>query len=432
MNNFDFDIKNYTIKNIEDFFKFTTTYTEDDINEKIKLMKDKLLNCKELYSLTNEITHFLNKSQEMLMLNIQTTDYNLIYPKKIDIKNSYNYKYSSGLVNQIERQIQKKSICINSLFRINYFTSNPSSFDYILPVPIENVIGMTVSFIEIPNFWYNISSKLKNNMFTIKLSNMLQMNIPIEDKTHTIIIEDGNYTSSELAQYLNTYFYYNKEGLNYLLVYISEISAKFIIRAKHQTDNDEDAVYPFDEASNFYSPDFTFQIIFNDIPFIDISYNQMQTYFKSSANILGFKFNEYTINRNNTYNKHSLNITYEAYLESDYPYGNYQYEYLFLEVNDYHNNFTTNSVISLVCGDNYVSDNIITVVPVTGNSNTIIYNNANDGINKSREYFGPIKLTKLSIRILNQYGEAIDLNGYDYFIILELEQLYNNYSTRIL
>ena len=61
---FDFDITNYTIKNIEDFFKFTTSYTEDDINNNIKLMKDKLLNCKELYHLTNEITHFLNKSRE--------------------------------------------------------------------------------------------------------------------------------------------------------------------------------------------------------------------------------------------------------------------------------------------------------------------------------------------------------------------------------
>ena len=102
MTNFDFDIKNYTIKNIEDFFKFTTSYTEDDINKKINLMKDKLLNCRELYSLTNEITIFLNKSREMLMLNIDTPrSRNLIHPKQVDIHNVYNHKYPSGLVNQI-------------------------------------------------------------------------------------------------------------------------------------------------------------------------------------------------------------------------------------------------------------------------------------------------------------------------------------------
>jgi hypothetical protein len=422
---FDFDIKNYTIKNIEDFFKFTTSYTEDDINNKIKLMKDKLLNCN---SLTNEITHFLNKSREMLMLNIDTkTNHNLIYPKQIDINNTYNYKYPSGLVNPIERQTQTKNLCINSKFRINYFKTDSASFDYILPIPIENVISMKVSCLEIPNFWYNISSKQKNNIFTIKLFKMQYNNLLIPDKIHKVIIKDGNYNSVDIVNYLNNYFYYNKEGLNYLLVSISDIDTKLVIRAKHPSDNDPDQIYPFDNTSIFYSPDFSFQIIFNDVSFCDIPHNQMLTYFKSSANILGFKLNQYTITRNNIQQNYSINNIYEAYLESEFPYGNYQNEYLFLEVNDYHNNFTTNSVISLVSTDNYVSDNIIAVIPITGGSNSIAYN-TNDGINKSREYFGPIKLTKLSIQILNQYGEVLDLNGYDYFTILEIKQLYNNYK----
>lgn len=423
---FDFDITNYTIKNIEDFFKFTTSYTEDDINNNIKLMKDKLLNCKELYPLTNEITHFLNKSREMLMLNI-ATNHNLIYPKQIDINNTYNYKYSSGLVNPIERQTQTKNLCINSKFRINYFKTDSASFDYILPIPIEHVISMKVSCLEIPIFWYNISSKQKNNVFTIKLFNMQFNNLPVQDKTHTIIIEDGNYTSVAIVTYLNNYFFYNKEGLNYLLVSISDIDAKLVFRAKHPSDNDAEVIYPFDNTNNYYSPDFSFQIIFNDTSFCDIPHNQMLTYFKSSANILGFKLNQYTITRNNIHYNYSINNIYEAYLESEFPYGNYQNDYLFLEVNDYHNNFTTNSVISLVSPNNYVSDNIIAVIPITGSSNAIVYN-TNDGINKSREYFGPIKLSKLSIRILNQYGEVLDLNGYNYFTILEIKQLYNNYK----
>jgi len=435
---FDFDIKNYTIKNIENFLNFTTNYTEDDINKKIKLMKDKLLNCKELYSLTDEITHFLNKSQEMLMLNIDTTNHNLINPKQIDINNVYNYKYASGLVNPIERQIQTKSICINSLFRTNYLKSDSTSFDYILPIPIENVINMKVSFIEIPNFWYDISSKRKNNSFIIKLFNMQYDNTNVEDTTNVIIIEDGNYTSSSLVTYLNNYFYYNKNGLNYLLLSISEINAKVVLRAKVPSDNDEDLIYPFEPTSIYYSPNFTYQIIFNDTPFFETEHNyncinlntdQMSTYSKSAANILGFKLNSYTITSNNIHYNYSTATQYIAYLESEFSYGHYQTQYLFLEVNDYHNNFTTNSVISLVSANNYVSDNIIAVIPITGNSNTIIFNNSSDGIIKSREYFGPVKLTKFTIRILNQYGEVLDLNGYDYFTILEVQQLYNNYTS---
>ena len=96
-------------------------------------------------------------------------------------------------------------------------------------------------------------------------------------------------------------------------------------------------------------------------------------------------------------------------------------------MNDYHNNFTTDSVISLVCNNKYISNNILSVLPVIGNANTIMFDKTS-GENISREYFGPVKLTKLTIRILNQYGEVLDLNGYDYFIILELQQIYNNYN----
>ena len=429
MKDFDFDIKNYTIKNIEDFFKITTSsYTEDEIDKKVASMKEKLIECD---SLTNEINIFLDKARDFLMLNIDTPrSHNLINPKHVDINNVYNHKYPSGLVNPIERQIQTKSLCINSLFRTNYLNSESCSFDYIIPVPIENVISMRVSFIEIPNFWYNVSSKRKNNMFTIKLFNMQQFGNPVDDTTHTIIIEDGNYASSVLVEYLNNYFYTNGQGLDFLRVSIDEINAKVVIRAKHPSDNDQDSIYPFDESSNYYSPDFTFQIIFNDTPFSNASQKQTQaqSYFKSSANIFGFKLNEYTVTRDNSHRNHSLNVTYEGYLISDFAYGNYQYEYLFLEVNDYHNNFTTNTVISLIGNNNYMSDNIIAVIPITGGSNTITYNDSNDGINKSREYFGPVKLSKLSIRILNQYGEPIDCNGYDYFTILEIQQLYNNYG----
>lgn len=100
-----------------------------------------------------------------------------------------------------------------------------------------------------------------------------------------------------------------------------------------------------------------------------------------------------------------------------------------MEINDYHNNFTTDSVISIIGNNNYAGNNILAVIPITGNSNSIMFNNSSDGVVKCREYFGPVRLNKLTIRILSQYGTVLDLNGYDYFIILELQQLYTNYKT---
>jgi hypothetical protein len=440
MENFDFNIKNYSIKNIEDFFNFDRLYTEDDINKNVQSMKDNLLSCKELYSQHNEITHFLNKSREMLLLNIHTTSHNFNPPKQIDMNNVYNYKYASGLVNPIERQIQKKCVCINSLFRTNYFKSESYSFDYIFPTPVENVISMKVSFVEIPIFWYDISSKKKNNTFTINVSNMQKDSgsglVAVPDTTNLIVIEDGNYTSGALVTYLNNYFDSTKNGLDYLICSISDINSKVVFRAKVPADLSEDDVSPFTSGNAYYSPNFTYQVIFNETPFFDTEHNytnpnteQYAAYLKSAASILGFKYNTYTVTPANTHIDYSSATTYYAYLQSEYAYGKYEYQYLFLEINDYHNNFTTDSVISLVCNKNYVSNNVISVIPITGNSNTIMFNNSSDGIIKCRDYFGPVRLTKLTIRILNQYGEVLDLNGYDYFIILQLQQLYNNYAS---
>jgi len=441
MENFDFNIDNYSIKNMEEFLNLPyNNYTDIEINEKVQTMKDTLLNSKCPHQISLKIKKFLNDVQQTLLLhnrNCNTnTNHYLNTAKTLDINNVHNYNYVTGTVNPIERQTQKKYICINSLFRANYFKSNSYEFDYVFPNPIENIINMKVSSVEIPFFWYSISGKNNNNTFIIKLFNVMTNynSVSVPDSTHTITIEDGNYTSGLLTTYLNNYFSYNGDGngLNYLIFSISEIDAKLTFRAK--TALDDDTISPFVSTNLYYSPNFTYEIIFSDTPFFHPENNysstitdQYSTYLKSAASILGFKLNSYTVTPANTHYDYSTATTYNAYLKSDYAYGGYIYQYLFLEVNDYHNNFATDLVVSLVGNTKYISNNILSILPVIGNQNTIMFDKTSDE-NISREYFGPVKLSKLTIRILNQYGEVLDLNGYDYFIILELQQIYSNYN----
>ena len=154
MENFDFNIDNYSIKNMEDFLNLPyNSYTDIEINEKVQTMKDTLLNSKESYQISAKINTFLNEVQTALLLNIRNTNHYLTKSTNVDINNVYNYKYVTGKVNPIERQIQKKNVCINSLFRTNYFKSDSYAFDYIFPTPIENIISMKLAFVEIPFFW---------------------------------------------------------------------------------------------------------------------------------------------------------------------------------------------------------------------------------------------------------------------------------------
>jgi hypothetical protein len=289
----------------------------------------------------------------------------------------------------------------------------------------------------------------------MEIANVLQPNT-----TNTIVIEDGNYTNTALVTYLNNYFFYTNNGLQFLVFAISDISTKTTLRAKTTIDNDTNLYYPFD-AGTYYSPNFYYTITFSNVEFFDANDttppkttvdclnikkpcpnstpqcdNNTQncstpyaSYLASSASILGFKNNKYTATYNNTYFDYSTATTYHCYLQGEYAYGRDLFQYLFLEINDYQNNFTTDSVISIIGNNNYAGNNILAVIPITGNSNSIMFNNSSDGIVKCREYFGPVRLNKLTIRILSQYGTVLDLNGYDYFIILELQQLYTNYKT---
>ena len=44
---------------------------------------------------------------------------------------------------------------------------------------------------------------------------------------------------------------------------------------------------------------------------------------------------------------------------------------------------------------------------------------------KTREYFGPVKLEKLRIRLLNKFGHVIDMNQNDFSISFEIKENYN-------
>ena len=45
--------------------------------------------------------------------------------------------------------------------------------------------------------------------------------------------------------------------------------------------------------------------------------------------------------------------------------------------------------------------------------------------NPERIYFGPIDLTKLEIKLFDEFGRLVDINNADYSFTIELELLYD-------
>jgi hypothetical protein len=101
--------------------------------------------------------------------------------------------------------------------------------------------------------------------------------------------------------------------------------------------------------------------------------------------------------------------------------------YFFVDVDDFHSNHITDAVISTIKNNSlsYIGNNVMARISITDNANTLLINNASDCIIKKRDYFGPVKLEKMNIRILNRFGNVIDLNKNDYSIVFEVTQLYS-------
>jgi len=118
-------------------------------------------------------------------------------------------------------------------------------------------------------------------------------------------------------------------------------------------------------------------------------------------------------------------ITYEAVLQSESSYGNGHMHYIFVSVDDFNKNFITDSIVAST-GDNYIGGNILGRISINESFHSVMLHNASDKIFKQRDYLGPVSLNKLRIKLLNKYGDVLDLNNNDFSMSLEITQLYSS------
>jgi hypothetical protein len=203
---------------------------------------------------------------------------------------------------------------------------------------------------------------------------------------YEIIIPDGNYDISSLPQYLNTTYFYlsdTENELQYLKIHIHPTSGKT-------------------EISLEGCPPFTFSVFFNETLNANIMQKLVWT--------LGFRLANY------------LNVT-QIFSEGLYDGGGDRYIYVSLE--DFQNNVNENNI---VCFDNSILNQyVIAKIPLVNGKFSITSNDYNGlSLSKIRKYNGPVNIRRLHIKLLDKFGEVIDLNNMDYSITFEMELLYEN------
>ena len=366
----------------------------------IYMEKIKKINEYEKYK-PNEIINIIveNKiKQERSQQSIFETDVNsvlnttsrlntldsLVHNKTNIVYSAFPNSVAPGDLNSIKRITQLINFNLNSCFRNNYYASNPCDFQYLIPTEVKNVLSMRLVSIEMPNVWYLFSKLKKNNTFNICIG------VCGETKIYPIIVPDGNYDCDSLQNYLNTTYFYEAEKDNPLKYIKFSIHPHSFKTAFELTIN--------------HPATFTYSLQFVD----DINQNIMNT----MGWTLGFRLGNY------------LDISGTITSEGLFDAGGDRY--IYMAITDYQYNNNMSNIVGF--DKSMLNEDIIAKIPIINGKLSLLIDENNNPLAKSRKYNGPVNLSKLHIKILDKFGKVIDFNNMDYSFTLELEVLYESFN----
>ena len=284
-------------------------------------------------------------------------------------------QYGSHMVmTNVTKTPKTKYVAIDTKFRDEYNSNLTTDYNITLPERITDVRNVSVTNVEVPNTFYNISSNLGNSA----------MKITTGGSTGILVLTDGYYNQTTLLAELNA----RKTALGSPftnLVFDASFNKITITPSSGSFDFD----FGVDSTGAF------------------AKYN-----FKSRLGwLLGF--------RNQTY----TGIT--AKLTSEFMYNLTGPRYLYLVVDEFTSNGNQKSFVaplpSSVLAKNILAritlDNanypFMSVVPANGSNGLLL--------SDVRSYTGKVDIQKLNVQLVNENGTPMNLNGADFSFCLQIE-----------
>lgn len=277
-------------------------------------------------------------------------------------------QYGNHMVmTNVHKSTKIKHISIDTKFRDDYDYTQPANLQVVLPERVSDVHSISVTNMEIPMSFYNISANLGNNYFKI-------INGGIDS---IITLDDNNYDASSLHTEIN-----NKIALAGLSYTVTANGRTSII----STTTDVSIVFDIDKYGN--SDKFNFK--------------------HKLGWLLGFRKQSYDITNAITSAECTLDLTGPRYL--------------YLAIDEF-NKGNQNSFVSPL-SSSLINKNIIARISLDKSHygyGSILPANAYNGLlaTDKRCYTGKVDLQKLQIQLLNETGNPMNLNGYDFSFCLE-------------
>ena len=420
--NFDLDINNYTIKELEDLFELPSNYDESIVEMQESKLRQNILSDKAIIAVTKTNTiNFLSKIKKALTNYIkEKKPFHEVEKLSKNLENIYNLdktltksdiinagstniinqsptayvqsspsEFYAGTINPLNKRILRQNINIDTRFRENYYTTKSSNFHVDLPLRLSQVVSLQLSAFEFPSTFYIISQVFGNNFFVLEINGQDPL---------SVIIPDGNYDYLAIQLYINNFL--STAGSGYSdIEFLADVNTPVGVGPAAGSGRMVVGLKAGATITNFA------------INFLTDRYGNedRQTPLPLKLGwMMGFREGYY---------ENALTYVSEGIINLLGP------RYVYLVVDDFNNSVLDG--FYAVFTSSILNKNILSRISLQGSVFSSITKDNLNLITSPRQYFGPVDIQKLQIQLLDEYGRILDLNNMDYSFCLTFQTIYD-------
>ncbi|MAU36321.1 MAG: hypothetical protein CMD14_02990 [Flavobacteriales bacterium] len=364
-------------------------------------------------------------------------------------------------INKIGKNVVKQTISIDSRHRNNYYETLSTSYSINLPERQKDVLEMSIVAVEMPMTFYSISEYLGNNtMLVIADSSLNSASVPINSVSYVnssnniidfepvsiawrVKLEDGNYdTKSWLTDKLMIERSMNRSltlaipgainkdgkfaafetplekdwlnsdfnGTKDIRYTINKINGKSVFSTPLPTEFNRNTSYEYNTKN------------ITKIRFCVDTHGNLDTntdIHKRMGWAIGYRAAEYVVGASELSKSRFSAVSEGVGFISSLRYG-------FLSIEDYQNNAHPSLMVAF--NDYIIDKKIMTrlcLAPLRlGHDLSSRETGFISHRRTPRNYFKPVDIDKLTIKLFDEYGRIIDLNNMDWSLTVEFSKLY--------
>jgi len=437
---FDLDVNNYTMDDLMKFFKLENTFSLEDLFKKeeelaieILSMDNKQYDSKYKFDIIN----FIKSAKEILksfyneMQNVKEIKKNVERfvnkdkdPRVGKIINPFgshqaleNTIIPREGINGYGYDVTTSIYVFNTGARNDYFSTPPSDSTFDLPVKWRDVISISLASASIPNVMYAFNEEGGSNQIYIEENGT--------GKAALVTLPEGNYSaykaSAILANLVEASFpdvlekEINEQVLGIFDPTLYRFKVDISLSTRKTTISNTTYTFRMNLLKRFPSSRCS---TYSSNIFVDYGTDYVPnkksvpvySYLQTMGFLMGFRELEYD---------GSFNYVSESIFSNTYS------NYLYFMLDDYTGSQTASTTFGVLGSAGILDNNILAVIPLNSGLFATTFDNNSNFIFKKRDYFGPVDISRISVKLTNQRGNIVNLHQTDFNFSLQVKTIYN-------